>query len=577
MSIRRMIANVDRSFQGGEDVLASRVRRFFAPLGRSTAAVGDSGAPTTTVPTGRLPEREAPAPQPDILIVTVVWGAWHLRAFLDVNLPTLLAPGNFPALFAKYRGVYRIYTRLDDIEQIKGAPTFQRLSELVPVALEIIEDERRLQRPIETHVEIWRDAVAEAARIRSLALLMPPDVLWSNGSFAHVADLLGHGKRQIYSAFFRVVSNSFLPAFRRRFGEHPDQVAVSGDDLVGLCLEHVHPIMAAHARDSRYFPYHPEMAVWPVPNQGLAVRVFARELMLYDPRRVRLGSSQLIVGEVPWDELHMVSDSDHLFGVSLAPFGKDASWHRTPWLASTREVARWWLEYDSPANDYVAGVQVRWHFRPIDERHWQPCKIGADLFTRRAALEREVLRVVGYLVDDVEARALQVGRLLALLVVAGRAARALRNAPRLQKQPIFVFVPEDDALDAGWFADCLAAIDRHDGRLERMLRNQVALAPAMLDLERLGDTDAVALDFLGGAHRALKRRGRGWTIGDVAVTTMHRLSAMLTVCHARGLLDEVPATRTADAADGSPQAASPRAALSTAGAADRPEKGERWI
>src|SRR5262249_16425199 len=150
---------------------------------------------------------------------------------------------------------------------IRSAASFKRLSELVSVDLEVIQDERRLERPIETHVEIWRDAVLQARRLGALALLMPPDVLWSDGSFAHVAGLLSRGKRGIYSAYFRVVSNTFLPDFHTRFGAHPERLAVSGSDLVALCLEHVHPIMAAHSRSSRYFPYHPEMVVWPIPDE----------------------------------------------------------------------------------------------------------------------------------------------------------------------------------------------------------------------------------------------------------------------------------------------------------------------
>jgi hypothetical protein len=33
-----------------------------------------------------------------LLVVTAVWGDWHISKYRDLNLPTLLAEGNFPAL-----------------------------------------------------------------------------------------------------------------------------------------------------------------------------------------------------------------------------------------------------------------------------------------------------------------------------------------------------------------------------------------------------------------------------------------------------------------------------------------------
>jgi hypothetical protein len=471
----------------------------------------------------------------DIRIVTVVWGEWHLRAFLDVNLPTLLAPGNFPALFEKHRGVYRIYTRFKDVDRIRGAVAFQKLGALVPIELEIIEDESRLDRPIETHVEIWRTAIAQAAEHRALALLMPPDVLWSENSFAHVAELISQGKRAIYAAFFRVVSNTFLPAFWAMFGARPDRVIMTGNDLVALCLEHAHPIMAAHCRASRYFPRHPEMIVWPVPDEGLAVRVLARELLIYDPRRVQLNSAQLVTGAVPWDELHMIADSDHLFGVSLAPFGKDATWHQIPWQGTSREVARWWLDYDSPANDFVAGTEVRWHLRAPTERSWRQRKVGADLFIRRAALEREGLRVVAAALDDPAGRAIQVGRLLALLIATGRLARAMRGMPRMARRTIFVFVPVDDAVGSLRLPALMDAAATADGRIERLLRAHAAIAPEMVDLDSMGA--AIELEFLDGSRRSLRCSARRRaTIDGVEISWMERASTTLTICYVRHVL-----------------------------------------
>ncbi|MBV8169520.1 MAG: hypothetical protein JO021_22175, partial [Alphaproteobacteria bacterium] len=356
----------------------------------------------------------------DLLIVTAVWGPWHLDAWLEAALPTLLAPGNLPQLAARHAVAYQIHTRAGDLARIRAAPSFERLAALVPVSLQAIPDERQLEDPIQAHNDLWRRAVEDAARSRRYAFLLAPDLVWSDGSLAHVADLLADGKAAVFAAFPRVASNSFLPAFRARFPAVGEPVALSGRALVALCLEHLHPLMAAHARDSAFFPMHAEMAIWTVRDEGLAVRAFSRELMVFDPARVALNRLLLPDPPLPWDDLHMVEDSDQLFGVSLAPLGKDVAWHTAPWRARPLDVAQWSLAFDSPSNDLVAAAAIRWHVGATTAPPWRAAALAGALFSRRAAVEREALRVLAQLarlgaVDTAELR-----QLLALGLITGR-------------------------------------------------------------------------------------------------------------------------------------------------------------
>jgi hypothetical protein len=456
----------------------------------------------------------------DILIETVVWGDWHLDAYLNVNLPTLLAPGNLPALREMHNLVYVIHTRSADVARIRGARTFQRLEALVPVTLRVIADEEKLRDPIAAHVEIWQDALREARRTRRFPLLMPPDVLWSDGSLAHVGALLGDSKRAIYAPLLRVTSNSFLPAFRERFGSSPDLVAVPGRDLVRMSLEHLHPLMAAYSRASRYFPRHAEMVLWPVAQQGW----------------VRLNSAQLIDGVLPWADQQLIGDSDHLFGVSLAPLGKDVGWHSAAWRITTLDVAQWWLIHDSPANDYVAGARIRWHIGPIDEQAWQAREAGANLFIRRAAIEREALRVLERISSDRTGRALQVTQLINLALLTGRLARSMRGIGRAPAGTVFVFVPEDAALPAVWVGAWLGLAKDRDGRLERLLRDHVAIAPRSVHPDRLRTMPPLELAFLSGARRRLSGAESKPRIGDVTISRIERVSAGIIMCYILGVL-----------------------------------------
>ena len=466
----------------------------------------------------------------DIRIVTAVWGDWHLDAFLDVNLPTLLAPRNLPAMFKQHRVGYQIYTRSADLKRIRAAHSFRRLAALVPVKLKTIPA-RRLSDPIAAHVAIWQTAVRRATRAGSFALLMPPDVLWSEGSLEHVAELLSQGKQGIFVPFLRVTSNSFLPAFRERFGSSPDQVALSGRSLVRLCLQHLHPLMAAYSRTSRYFPTHAEMIVWPVPGEGIAVRVFARELLVFNPRVIRVNAAQLVENPVPREALHLVADSDQLFGVSLAPLGKDIGWHSTPWRIAPSDVARWWLDHDSPSNDAVAAARVRWHVGSPTERLWRARETAGDLFVRRAALEREVLRLVVHVSGDETARAFQAIELVGLSLLNGRLIRALRGLPRIPAGTVFAFLPEGGALDGIWSSVWLDLANAKEGQLERVFRDHVALSREADALDQLEQGRDLELEFLSGARRRLGRAAAGMALDGIALSKVERVSLALVLCY----------------------------------------------
>src|SRR5581483_9365276 len=70
-----------------------------------------------------------------IHLSTVVWGTWHIEAFLEVNLPSLLAPGNLPVLAARHQTEYFIYTTAEDIPRIESSPAFIRAKAFLPIQL----------------------------------------------------------------------------------------------------------------------------------------------------------------------------------------------------------------------------------------------------------------------------------------------------------------------------------------------------------------------------------------------------------------------------------------------------------
>jgi hypothetical protein len=370
--------------------------------------------------------------------VTVVWGDWHTSAFLALNLPTLLAPGNLPALSEQWKIVYDIYTRAADIEKIEQSQVGRWLRRIALLRINVISEEI-IGDPIRAHHEIWLEAIEKAQRERAFVLLMPPDVVWSDGAFRHVGTLLARGKKVVFNFYLRVVSDTFAQDFTARYGGPDGVLAAPPRQMVELSMSHIHPLMAAYLRGSDHFPHHAEMVIWPVRGEGLLVRVLAREALLFDPNVFALNDRQLVDGRASREEIEFVGDSDELFAVSLAPLGKDIEWCLRRQRAEFTWIARWWLHYDSALNDIVSSAKIRIHHGEPTPASWRAVEFASNIFIRRAATVREAIRVWRALH---ELKCERVAEILALAIHTGAIQQLTSD-----RGPVLVLAPSDDAID----------------------------------------------------------------------------------------------------------------------------------
>lgn len=378
--------------------------------------------------------------KPKLLIVTAVWGSWHISAFQNINLPTLLAPGNFPALADACDILYIIYTTRHDRAAIKEAPIVKALNRLMAVEFRILKD-KVLVDPIAAHHLAWQKATEQAMQDGRMILLMPPDVAWAENSFRNVGQKLAEGYQTIFMTYLRAEENSFSAALQLEPRSSDNSLSVKSNRMVELCLNSLHPLMAAYLADAEYFPVHPEMMIWAVPGEGLLVRVLAREMFLFDPRGVKLNKMRLTDSGFSHDKTCFLADSDELFAVSLAPVGKDAEWHLSPNKADPIEVGEWWSVYDSAVNDFIVSHHIRWHFAPVTEARWRSVEHRSDLFIRRAAGTREGIRFWQ------AARRLELPTAAGLIAVAaqtGVLARALVG----RGETVAVLLPTEKAFNA---------------------------------------------------------------------------------------------------------------------------------
>ena len=514
-----------------------------AAAGRSAGpALAPAEAPRRMPGVAAATDGRAGATRLPLMMTTAVWGDWFIGMLLDVNLPTLLAPGNLPALSRRCAIHYVLFTRSADRERLERAPEIEAMRRYMTIEIRLLAD-ADLADPIATHHRCWKIVTEEASEARSRVLLMPPDVAWSENAFETVARHIERGTKAIFMTYLRAESETFAAAIRARRNPADVALAMSGLDLVETCVRSLHPLMAAYLRQSDYFPTHSEMMLWAVPQEGFLARIFAREMFVYTPGELKLNHAALPAVPFAPGEAVFITDSDELFAVSLAPLGKDIAWHLEPRRADPVDMAGWWLTYDSPANDFHVAHKLRWHFAPVTEAKWRAVELGSDLFVRRSAGAREAMRLWQ---SAREHGCANTALLLATAAHVGTAARAMRG-----RGPAIVLLPTEEA-----FAGRRGLVDRlldpaHEGALIRLMRahhvpdcsRDVLTAHDPLG-ELLDEREAMQLATGRGAVRLARSPRGGYEIGGVRVRAGAYRAGLHRVYLVDGLLaDDLPGAR----------------------------------
>src|SRR4051812_17255536 len=161
-----------------------------------------------------------------VCLSLVVWGEEHVLMFLELCLPSLLAPGNIPSLSHRAGSKFLLHTREADMAVMARSPAFQRLMAHIEVDARSIDTGAG-----DTH-EVLSHCHSEAVEIANAAaapvIFLAPDVIWADGSLAAVDRLLSSGKRVI-----------FMPPCRRMVKEEAEPAMrqlMAGLDTVALSL-----------------------------------------------------------------------------------------------------------------------------------------------------------------------------------------------------------------------------------------------------------------------------------------------------------------------------------------------------
>jgi hypothetical protein len=282
----------------------------------ATAAAADAAL------SGAAPRRPPPKA---VQCVLPVWGYDFVRQFLELGLPTLLAPGNVPALAAALPTRFIILTKLADEDFIRHHPAFRRLCETCPAEIHYIDHlvtGWNYSASITlAYAEVVRAAGAEM--LDTCFFLLVSDYIVADGSLKAVLDRMLRGTSGVLVGNFQIVSEEALPWLQEQLNRSPAMLALSPRELLRWALNYPHPATVANMVNVPFnHNSHTNRLFWRVDVNTLLGRFYLMHMIAIRPetRDFVIASScdySFIPEMCPSNNVEVITDSDEYLVVEM--------------------------------------------------------------------------------------------------------------------------------------------------------------------------------------------------------------------------------------------------------------------
>ncbi|MBV9427618.1 MAG: hypothetical protein JO084_07845 [Bradyrhizobiaceae bacterium] len=282
-------------------------------------------------------ERDRRPPLKSVKLLLPVWGHRYVRQFLEIGLPTLLAPRNVPALAQSLPSEFAILTSAADESYIRQHPAFLRLADICPASLRPIDHLITAGNNSTTLTLAYAEAIRAAgpAMLDTCFMFLVSDYIVADGSLASVLARVRAGASAVLVGNFQVTAEEATPWLRARIGPHPAAgAAFSARALMRFALDHLHPATVANTVNvSSTHNAHTNRLFWRVDEQTLLGRFFLMHMIAVRPEVIdfRVGASwdySFVPEMCPSGNVSVITDSDEYLVVEMQPRTHEAGFLR---------------------------------------------------------------------------------------------------------------------------------------------------------------------------------------------------------------------------------------------------------
>ena len=248
---------------------------------------------------------------------TIVWGKEYLDYYIQLSLPTLLAPGNIPCLAKQYELVFLIYTFRADKEKLENAQEFIDLRMYVQV--EFIQlDEIDYRYLVDGPIARWQNscynhALMKAYEASSGLILLAPDTLYSDGTFDKLQLIVNRGYKAILSRVLNVNRHSVIGQLRS--AKQGSIISIYHRDMVNLWCQHAHVCSDYWFEDTHRFNNESPCVVgWKAGETGVVLCASQIHALYVEPRNAyQVPNAEFLSGSVDTILAHNAVDKEFCY------------------------------------------------------------------------------------------------------------------------------------------------------------------------------------------------------------------------------------------------------------------------
>ena len=281
-----------------------------------------------------MPEGRPPARW--IKVLVPVWSYEFTQQFLNMSLPTLLAPGNLPALAKTLPTEFIFLTGRRDEAMIRESAGYLRLAGICPVSFHLIDDIITEGNHSTTVTLAFARAVHRTgkAMLDTCFFFLVSDYIVADGSLASAVKLMLAGVSAVQAGNFQIIAEDALPWLERQLEQGGDALVLPPRRLMQQALTCMHPSTIANSVDLPVsHNSHSNRLFWRVDADTLIGRFYLLHMLCVRPEIVDfvIGAScdySFIPEMCPSGNIAIITDSDQYLVVEAQPRRHEADFLR---------------------------------------------------------------------------------------------------------------------------------------------------------------------------------------------------------------------------------------------------------
>lgn len=260
-----------------------------------------------------------------IQLLLPVWGPKFITQFLTVSLPTLLAPGNLPALAKALPSKFIFLTNTEGANILRDHPGTHYLRTICEVEISLVDDLITDDNYSTTITLAYARAVRAAGprMLDTCFFFLISDYIVADGSLSNVLARMQAGFSGVVAGNFQVVEETASESFFQTFDSGESAIVLPPRQLTKWAFEYLHPMTLANTVN---FPLchsiHSNRLFWRVDADTLIGRFYLIHMICIRPELTNfvIGAScdySFVPEMCPSGRVHHMTDSDEYLVVEM--------------------------------------------------------------------------------------------------------------------------------------------------------------------------------------------------------------------------------------------------------------------